>query len=158
MLVPVLVDRRETQIPYFLEVARKVANYYIEHLPPNSLIPPWDFQAPAPLDKITDTSAAAIAACAFMQLADYQAVAPQSAKYDYMDIAVRTVRELSTSAWLSNGGVMRSSVPASTRWVESVLDHGTYDWPTKRYDHGVIWGDAYFIEAFTRLAAKRRRG
>src|SRR5271170_6708103 len=42
--------------PAFLTTAEAIATYFVDHLPTNTFIPPWDFDAPAGAP--VDTSAA----------------------------------------------------------------------------------------------------
>jgi unsaturated chondroitin disaccharide hydrolase len=53
------VSYRETGDLRFLDTARKLADYYLAHLP-SDMIPYWDFQAPNIPNEPRDTSAAAI--------------------------------------------------------------------------------------------------
>ena len=50
--------------------AEQTASFYLSKVKPNDM-PPWDFSAPAPA--FVDTSAAAIAASAFVALSNYTA-------------------------------------------------------------------------------------
>lgn len=58
---------RETADTRFLNTARLVADWFIDHLPPDH-IPYWDFDDPAIPNAPRDTSAAAIAASGLLEL------------------------------------------------------------------------------------------
>jgi unsaturated chondroitin disaccharide hydrolase len=116
--------------PAFLKTAEDVATYFVDHLPTNTFIPPWDFDAPpgAPVD----TSAAAIAADGLVMLST---VAGTSGS-QYLTDAENILGSLSGS-YLG---------PASG---ESVLSDG---FPGNGGTNtALIYGDYYFTEALLRL-------
>jgi unsaturated chondroitin disaccharide hydrolase len=129
---------RETDDQRFLETARRIADYYIAHLPPDR-VPYWDFQAPTVLgpSEPRDTSAAAIAASGLLELARLELDPGRSAKY--LSAATETIASLSSVAYLARG----TSNAA-------ILLHGTYHKLAGLYDTGLIWGDYYFLEALLR--------
>ncbi len=125
---------RETKDTRFLETARKVADYYIAHLP-SDFIAPWDFQAPGTQPK--DTSSAAIAASGLLELSKLETDAIK--KTAYLDIAKNILSSLSTSEYLTKGTNNKA-----------LLLHGTQNKPKGNYDTGLTFGDYYFIEALIR--------
>ena len=59
---------RETGDRRLLDAARRVSDWFIDHLPPDR-VPYWDFDAPGIPDAPRDSSAAAIAASGLLELA-----------------------------------------------------------------------------------------
>jgi unsaturated chondroitin disaccharide hydrolase len=128
---------RETRDPRMLEVARRLADYFIGHLPADS-VPYWDFQAPGIPNEPRDSSAAAIAASALLELSQLD---PANGGR-YLDSAKAILRSLSSPAYLAEGTASRS-----------ILLHGTSHKPAGQYDTGLIYGDYYFLEALLRYKA-----
>jgi len=133
---------RETHKPEYLAQARKIAQFYMQHprLPADK-VPYWDFDDPAIPNAPRDTSAAAIASSALLELAGF--LDPESARR-YRDFAEETLRSLSSSAYLAapgeNGGFL--------------LKHATGHKPAgKEIDVPLNYGDYYFLEALLRLKA-----
>jgi len=126
---------RETRDPRFLDGARRTADHWLSRLPRGG-VPPWDFDAPMPAP--SDSSAGAIAAAGLAQLARLE---PQQRRGErYATAAVRTVSRLSRPRFLDTRG--RSS---------STLLHGTSDGARGRFDHGLVYGDYYYLEAILRV-------
>src|SRR5690606_35203766 len=61
---------RETEMPEFLDTARRLANFYVERLPEDG-VPYWDFNAPGIPNAERDASAGAIAASALLELSTF---------------------------------------------------------------------------------------
>ena len=126
---------RETRDPRFLVAARRTADHWLSRLPRGG-VPPWDFDAPMPAP--SDSSAGAIAASGLAQLARLE---PQQRRGErYATAAVRTVNRLSRPPFLDTRG--RSA---------STLLHGTSDGARGRFDHGLVYGDYYYLEAILRV-------
>ncbi len=122
--------------PQFLDTARLMADWYIDHLPADR-VPYWDFDAPARPLTPRDSSAAAIAASALLELAGYVDGADRTR---YIDTAEATLASLAGGDYLAAGTSSRA-----------LLLHGTYNYNDDvGVDAGVIWGDAYFLEALLR--------
>jgi unsaturated chondroitin disaccharide hydrolase len=103
-------------------------------------MPNWDFDAPI---LVKDSSAAAIAASAMLELSGY--VKDLTAAKRYRAAAVRTLEILSSSAYLAKG----TTSP-------SILLHGVRNLPFGRgIDVGLVYGDYYFLEALTRFDRRR---
>jgi unsaturated chondroitin disaccharide hydrolase len=128
---------RETRDARFLDTARRVADWFIAHLPADR-IPYWDFNAPGiPLEP-RDTSAAAIAASGLLELSTLD---PDPARaQNYASTARSILLALSAPPYLSEG-----------TGSEAVLLHGTANKPGGSSDTGLIYGDYYFLEAMLRL-------
>jgi len=126
---------RETRDPRFLGAARRTADHWLSRMPRGG-VPPWDFDAPMPA--LPDSSAGAIAASGLAELARLD---PQQRRGErYATAAVRTVSRLSRPSFLDTRG--RSS---------STLLHGTSDGARGRIDHGLVYGDYYYLEAILRV-------
>ncbi len=133
------VAYRETGDPAYLAAVHATSDYWAAHVPAD-LVPPWDFDAPGP-DVPRDSSAAAIAASAFLELAE---IDPDPARRAaYADLGRRTVESLASDAYL-----------ASDDSLDSILAHGTAHAPAGYVDQGTSWGDYYFLEAIARLRSQ----
>jgi unsaturated chondroitin disaccharide hydrolase len=130
---------RETGDVRLLDAARRTADWFLAHLPPDR-VPYWDFDAPAIPNAPRDSSAAAIAASALLELA---ALEPDAARVvRYRGNAESIMRALSRLKYLARG-----------RPTEAILLHGTQDKPRGNYDTGLVFGDYYFVEALLRSEA-----
>jgi hypothetical protein len=85
---------RATRQPAYLAQAHRIAGFYMQHprLPADK-VPYWDFDAPAIPPAPRDTSAAAIASAALLELATFSD-APTAARY--RDFAEQALRSLSS--------------------------------------------------------------
>jgi rhamnogalacturonyl hydrolase YesR len=135
---------RETHKPEYLAQAQKIARFYMNHprLPADK-VPYWDFDDPAIPNAPRDSSAAAVASSALLELAGF--LDPETARR-YRDFAEATLRSLSSSAYLAapgeNGGFL--------------LKHATGHKPAgKEIDVPLNYADYYFLEALLRLKAAR---
>jgi unsaturated chondroitin disaccharide hydrolase len=130
---------RETGDAGMLTTARRVAYYYVSHLPPDH-VPYWDFQAPAIPRAPRDSSAAAIAASGLLELSQLDPK-PEAREY-WLAAARATLRSLSSKAYLAKGTKS-----------QSILLHGTSNKPHGHYNRGLIYGDYFFLEALLRYRA-----
>ena len=132
----------------YLPLFESVANYFLEHLPDN-LIPYWDFTFSEGSLEPRDSSAAAIAACGFLEMADLldsekamnyrkKAMCLMKALHD-----VCAVKEPS----ISNGQLLHGVSGRKTPYNDCI-DHGI--------DECNLWGDYYYMEALVRLSKKWR--
>lgn len=128
---------RETGDQRFLEVARTVAERYLERLPSDHM-PYWDFDAPNIPDEPRDSSAAAVAASGLLEL--WQLEPDAARKVTYRTAAENTLSSLASPAYLAQGTAS-----------QAILLHGTYHKPAGKFDTGTTWGDYYFLEALLRL-------
>ena len=138
---------RETRKPEYLAQARKIAAFWMSHprLPADK-VPYWDFDDPAIPNTPRDSSAAAIASSALLELAGFGDAAEAKR---YRGFAEATLRSLSSSAYLAkpgeNGGFL--------------LKHATGHKPAgKEIDVPLNYGDYYFLEALLRLKATLAAG
>jgi unsaturated chondroitin disaccharide hydrolase len=134
---------RETRDSRMLATARLVADYFVSHLPADG-VPYWDFQAPGIPNEPRDTSAAAIAASGLLELSQLDTDATR--RQHYLTTAKQILTSLSSPAYLAEGTTSRS-----------ILLHGTANKPGGEYDHGLIYGDYFFLEALLRYRDIARR-
>lgn len=130
---------RFTTEPSYLEQARKIAGFILNHpnLPADG-VPYWDFNAPIDKNTLRDASAASILASALLELAQY---AEGSERTRYISTAEKILTTLSSKTYLAkygqNGGFL--------------LKHGVGNFPEKsEVDVPLTYGDYYFIEAMLR--------
>jgi hypothetical protein len=135
---------RETGERRYLDFARKLADYAIDHPDmPEDGVPYWDFGAPG---EERDSSAGAILASALLELAGFCA-APCAARY--RSFAEKTLASLASPAYFSRGGEAG----------HFLLRHGTGNKPQAfEIDVPLVYGDYYFLEALLRLAKIRPSG
>ncbi|HJY83612.1 MAG TPA: discoidin domain-containing protein [Candidatus Binatia bacterium] len=127
---------RETGDTRFLQAARMTADYFISHLPSDS-VPYWDFQAPGIPHEPRDSSAAAIAASGLLELSELERDAGR--QHTYLNSARNILTALASSEYLAEGTTNHA-----------ILLHGTPNKPGGRFDLGLIYGDYYFLEALLR--------
>ncbi|MCK5136784.1 MAG: glycoside hydrolase family 88 protein [Bacteroidales bacterium] len=128
---------RETGDNRFLEVAREIARYLLEHpnLPADK-VPYWDFDAPGQQDIPRDVSAAAIMASALYELSTY---CP-----DEKDQYVETADQILNA--LSNGYTF-----SGEQAYPFLLEHSTGSFPyDSEVDVPIIYADYYYLEALLR--------
>lgn len=130
------LSARYTGDEAFVEHAKPVADYYLEHLADDH-VPHWDFDVVGEDDQ-RDSSAGAIAACGLAELArQLPLAAPRRRRYE--NAALETLRSLAadyTTEGLDSNGV---------------LAHGVYSKPG---GDGVgeccLWGDYFYLEGLVR--------
>jgi unsaturated chondroitin disaccharide hydrolase len=118
----------------FLKAARRLADYALRRLPPDGVLY-WDYDSPFIPDDVHDSSAAAILASGLLKLA---AIEPDVALAERWRSAALSILE---SLW-RNYSSRRTAEPF-------ILLHGTRAKPHGLLDHGLIYGDYYFVEALT---------
>jgi unsaturated chondroitin disaccharide hydrolase len=121
--------------PELLAAAKKTADYFISHLPPDG-IPYWDFRDPDIPNTERDASAAAIAASGLLDLARHTD-SRSSARY-------RTVAQK----------ILRSLARDYTAGPDSaaILEHSVGGRPqNSEVDVGLVYADYYYVEALLRL-------
>jgi unsaturated chondroitin disaccharide hydrolase len=118
-----------------LEAARKVTDWYLDHLPAD-LVPNWDFDAPR---QEKDSSAAAIVASALLELATLESDATRATRY--RTAALRMLDSLVSPAYFAEG----TNSPG-------LLLHGVGHLPAgQEIDTALIYGDYYLLEAVLRF-------
>lgn len=131
---------RETGKPEYLEQAKQVAAYVMNHpnLPADK-VPYWDFDAPGIPDVPRDASAAAIMASAFIELS--QIVKGDLGK-QYLDIAEQQIRSLTSPEYLAAKGTN----------CNFALMHSTGSFPgNSEVDVPLSYADYYYVEALMRM-------
>jgi unsaturated chondroitin disaccharide hydrolase len=128
---------RYTKDPRFLDTARRTADYFVRRLPPDK-VPYWDFDVPNKATAPRDTSAAAIAASALLELSTDETDA--AAKKHDVDAARDILTSLSSPTY----------APRSSSKFAAMLQHGTQHQPKGWADTGIMFGDYYFVEALGR--------
>jgi unsaturated chondroitin disaccharide hydrolase len=130
---------RYTQDPLFLESSKRLARYFLEHLPEDD-VAYWDFNAPVTADTYRDSSASAIVAAGLLELLSHLDEQDPDRNY-YQEMLTRSMTSL-----------VQRYATIGEEDAEGLLKHGSY------YVHGglspddyMIWGDYYYLEALMRL-------
>ncbi|RPI24600.1 MAG: glucuronyl hydrolase [Chloroflexota bacterium] len=127
---------RQTGDAAFLHAACKVAGYALARLPTDH-VPYWDYDSPLIPDDVRDSSAASALASGLLQLAALDPDPGQAGRWRDQAISILA------SLW--------ENYSSRGRPEPSILVHGTRSKPHGLMDHGLIYGDYYFVEALTRL-------
>lgn len=123
----------------YLETATRLADYFISHIPSDGVVY-WDLAFGDGDGEEKDSSASAIAACGFLEIAKWLPEGEQKQKY--YESAVRTVEALATQYATTN-------LPESN----ALILHGVYSKPGGAgVDEANLWGDYYYLEALMRLS------
>jgi len=134
-----VVMYRETKDPKYLEQAKNIANYILNHPNmPKDLIPYWDYSAPGIPNALRDSSAAAITASALLELRGY---VDNELSKKYTLAATTMIDTLLSKEYFAdiktNGGFL--------------LKHGVGNMPNKtEIDTPLSYGDYYLVEALLR--------
>jgi unsaturated chondroitin disaccharide hydrolase len=139
---------RETVDPNFLATAEKVADYFVDNLPADS-VPYWDFNAPGIPNTERDTSAAAIAASGLLELSTL------ADDYDRRRKYYNTARDILLSLCTSSDTGYLSRDSNGNLLSPGILIEGCYHHPdaasgSSIYNESLIFGDYYLIEALLR--------
>lgn len=126
-----------TRDPKYLAASRKAADYYIAHLPADS-IPPSDFDSTLTGPEFKDTSAAAVAASALIRLS--RQVDDPALKSKYFGAAEKTLAALTHPPYLAEGNDKAAILNYSARNYNE-------DPASPLTNTGLIFGDYYFLEA-----------
>ncbi|MBW8732909.1 MAG: glycoside hydrolase family 88 protein, partial [Asticcacaulis sp.] len=129
---------RYTGDPSLLETSANLANHFLNRLP-NDLICAWDLVFTEDNSQ-RDSSAAAIAACGLLELAQWL---PQ----DDRDAAQYRAAALAIVGSLAESYACTAADPGT-----GLLKHGVYHMPHAiGVDESCIWGDYFYLEALVRL-------
>jgi unsaturated chondroitin disaccharide hydrolase len=130
---------RETGIKAYLEQARKIAAFMLNHPNmPKDKIPYWDYNAPGIPNALRDASAAAIMSSALLELSKF---VENKEKDQYISVATTILKTLGTPGYKApagkNGGYL--------------LMHSVGHFPQgSEVDVPLTYADYYFIEALWR--------
>lgn len=127
---------RRTGDVAFLHNARRLGEYIIANAPEDK-VPFWDYDALDIPDTYRDSSAAAVFAAGFMELADAETDPSLAERW-------RTEAAAITKSLWENYATRDDDMPC-------ILKHGSVTVPHDQMDHGLIYGDYYFVEALVRL-------
>jgi unsaturated chondroitin disaccharide hydrolase len=130
---------RETGLQRYLDQAEHIADFLINHPNmPEDKIPYWDYNAPGIPNAKRDASAGAIMASALIELSSYVG---QDKKVQYLAIAEKQIRSLSSPAYRAKKGEN----------ADFILMHSVGSLPGKsEVDVPLSYADYYFIEALLR--------
>lgn len=128
------------KLPEFLETSKRMAHYFVKHLP-EDFVAYWDFNAPQAPGTPRDSSASAIAACGMLEIIRHLKAHDPERTF-FQEMAERTMASLYKN--YSTGGDPKE---------QGFLRHGSYSVRGGvSPDDYVIWGDYYYLEALMRLA------
>ncbi|MFK3978742.1 glycoside hydrolase family 88 protein [Micromonospora sp. NPDC050397] len=131
------INYRYTGDASLLVAAQTCADYFLAHLPDDH-VAYWDLAFADRKDQERDSSAAAIAACGLVELADNLTDPARADRY--REAATLILRSLIDN--YSTAGHLVSN---------SLILHGVYDKPKGvGVDEGNLWGDYFYLEALTR--------
>ena len=124
---------RFTGNPSFLTAAQAVADYTMRHLPAD-LVPFWDYNSPHIPETYRDSSAAAVTVCGLLELA----AADSENEARWLELAGRILSSLCENYLIRN-----------VTGASAILRDGARSVPANLMEHGLIYGDYYFVEALT---------
>lgn len=123
----------------FLETARRLARYFVEHLPEDE-VAYWDFDVPVTPDTYRDSSASAIAACGMLEIISH--LDANDPDYAYLQDAVNR----------SMASLVKNYSTIGEKDAQGFIKHGSYYVRGNVAPDGfTIWGDYYYLEALMRL-------
>ena len=131
---------RETNKREYLELARRVAKYIIDHPHmPTDKVPYWDFDAPDIPNAPRDASAAAVMASALIELSRLD---KSEDSLDWLKFAEEQIRSLSSPEYLAK--------PGTNGYF--ILKHSVGNFNKKsEVDVPLTYADYYYVEALLRL-------
>ena len=130
---------RYTKDGIFLEGAKRAADYFLTHIPEDG-VAFWDLCFTDGSGEPRDSSAAAIAVCGLLEIAEHT-------NEDRGTYYQKKAEEIMIS-------LCKNYFSADA--TEYLLKHGTYSVPDKiGIDTACIWGDYYFMEALMRLTERK---
>ncbi|WP_342424036.1 glycoside hydrolase family 88 protein [Paenibacillus sp. FSL E2-0178] len=131
---------RYTGDPLFLETSKRMARYFLEHLPEDG-VAYWDFNLPQDaVNPYRDSSASAIAAAGLHELLSHLDEAEPGYAY-YRRGLIRSMQSL-----------VRHYATIGDSQAEGLLKHGSYHVRgSQAPDEYMIWGDYFYLEALMRL-------
>lgn len=118
----------------YLDTAKRVAHYFLAAVAEHGYIPPIDFRAPKEPAYI-DTTAGAIAACGFLEIAKH---VPEFEKSMYINGALKILKALTENEC------------NFTDDIDCLLLNGSEAYHTNKHMN-IIYGDYFYMEAMFRL-------
>ena len=128
---------RATGDSIFLNASRRLMVYLWPRLP-GDLVPFWDYDSPLIPNDVRDSSAASVLASGLLSLAAIENDPNLASIWQNRAISILE------SLW--------KSYTSRETGEASLLLHGTRSKPHHMMDHGLIYGDYYFVEALMRLS------
>jgi unsaturated chondroitin disaccharide hydrolase len=129
---------RHTADPAYLDIAAKLANYFLNRLPSDGICC-WDLIFTDEKEAPRDSSAAAIAACGLLELS--QALPLSDERRETYEAWAVAIIEMLGNHYL-----------APLEGSNALLLHAVYHMPNKAgVDEACIWGDYFYLEALMRL-------
>ncbi|GIP26817.1 glucuronyl hydrolase [Paenibacillus sp. J23TS9] len=130
---------RYTKHEAFLDTSKRLARYFIEHLPEDAVVY-WDFDVMVEEGTPRDSSASAIAACGLLELLDLTGGSDPD-RTVFEDALNRSMKSL-----------VEHYATTGQADAEGLLKHGSYHVRGDRApDDYMIWGDYFYLEALVRL-------
>jgi len=131
---------RETKEVRYLEQAKKIAKYMLEHPNmPEDFIPYWDFNASNIPNEPRDASAAAVMASAFVELSQY---VDSELSILYLKVAEKQIRTLASPEYTAELGENGDFILKHS--VGSLAHNSEVDVP-------LTYADYYYVEALVRF-------
>lgn len=138
------LNYRATGDPLLLDAAWRCADYFLAHLPADS-VPFWDLVYVDGSDAPRDSSSAAIAVCGLLELAELEGAGERAAR-------------ATEAAHTMLASLIDNYTPERPEDTDALLLHGVYDLPKNNgVDEGTLWGDYFYLEALTRVALPGRK-
>ena len=132
------MNGRALDDPELLEASRRCANYFLAHLPADR-VPYWDLVYPEGSDAPRDSSAASIAVCGLLELAE--TVSNQAERDRFVAAAHGILSSL-----------IENYSPQPPDSADALILHGVYHLPEHvGVDEGNLWGDYFYLEALARV-------
>lgn len=118
----------------YLSTAKRIAHYFIANIPESGIIP-VDFRQPAK-PNWEDSTAAAIAACGFIEIAKH---VDELEKSMYLNAALKILKTLDEKRcnW--------------SNLCDCILENCTGSYHSEEHHFSIIYGDYYFMEAIFKL-------
>lgn len=130
---------RYTKNASFLDTSRRLAHYFIEHLPEDH-VAYWDFDVPVDSATPRDSSASAITACGLLELLEL--IGENDPDRNVFEAALQNSME----------SLVKNYATTDLPEAEGLLKHGSYHVRGDRApDDYMIWGDYYYLEALVRM-------
>jgi unsaturated chondroitin disaccharide hydrolase len=131
------LNYRYTHDEGMLAIARRCADYFLDHLPQDS-VAYWDLIFSDDSGEERDSSAAAIAVCGLQEMARWLPEGAQ--RQHYQEAAGRIL-----------GSLVTDYTPSAESGSNALLLHSVYDMPKSiGVDEGCLWGDYFYMEALMR--------